>query len=363
MKILALLTDAYGGYGGIALHNRDLLDAMCTHNAVKKVIGIPRSISRPLDPLPNKLEYRTRAAKGMGAWIRAAAREAFVNKPDIVYCAHINLLPIASSIAGLTRSPLLTALHGIEAWQPTPRRITNSATRWRGQYYAVSSYTKSRFAEWSNVSPGKIDVLPNAFHPGQFEDRPPTNEERAKLGLTGRRVVLTLGRIVSKERAKGFDEVMEVLPILKLRYPNILYVIAGEGPYRATLERKACSMGLREHVRFIGFIDEADKASLYRCADVYAMPSRGEGFGFVFLEAMASGTPVIASTADGGRDAVLDGKLGSMVDPNDPQALVQAIEKGFAAKRGAPAGLEFFALKAFEDRVHNLLDSLIAGSK
>src|SRR5439155_2564410 len=101
------------------------------------------------------------------------------------------------------------------------------------------------------------------------------------------------------------------------KIPNVVYVVCGEGPDRSRLERKAVGLGVRDRVVFTGFIPEALKADYYRLADAYVMPSRGEGFGIVFLEAMACGIPVMGSRLDGSREALLDGELGVLVNPDD----------------------------------------------
>jgi glycosyltransferase involved in cell wall biosynthesis len=91
------------------------------------------------------------------------------------------------------------------------------------------------------------------------------------------------------------------------------------------------------------------------------MPSRGEGFGFVFLEAMACGVPVIASKLDGGREAVLHGELGLLVDPTNPAEIRAAIVEQLArGERAIPAGLEYFAYEMFVERVRGIVDALSA---
>jgi glycosyltransferase involved in cell wall biosynthesis len=180
----------------------------------------------------------------------------------------------------------------------------------------------------------------------------------ARYGLSGKRVVMTFGRLVSQARAKGMDEVLAVMPGLLARHPDLAYLIAGDGPDRARLEGLARAPALAGHVAFTGRIDEAEKAAHYRLADVYAMPSRGEGFGIVLLEAMACGVPVIASSRDGGRDAARDGLLGQLVDPDDPKALEAAILAALDEPKAVPAGLDFFSLAAFRRRVADLLPTL-----
>jgi glycosyltransferase involved in cell wall biosynthesis len=113
-------------------------------------------------------------------------------------------------------------------------------------------------------------------------------------------------------------------------------------------------------VVFTGRVSESEKQDLYRLADVFAMPGRGEGFGFVFLEALACGVPVVASKLDGSREAVRDGMLGELCDPRDPSSLFDAIQAALAKPRGiVPEGLSYFDFPSFERRVHAWLDSWV----
>jgi phosphatidylinositol alpha-1,6-mannosyltransferase len=165
---------------------------------------------------------------------------------------------------------------------------------------------------------------------------------------------------VSSENAsyKGFDEVLEVLPRLDA---NVVYMIAGHGSDVQRLKAKAAELGVADRTIFTGFIEEREKADLYNLADVYVMPSRGEGFGFVFLEAMACGVPVIGSCHDGGREALLGGQLGTLVDPSNlgaiRVAIVDALKHG---ERRVPDGLSFFAFERFSERVHAIVRRVTA---
>ena len=137
-----------------------------------------------------------------------------------------------------------------------------------------------------------------------------------------------------------------------------VYLIGGDGPDRPRLTAKAESLGLAGRVIFAGRIAEEEKVAHYRLADAYVMPSRGEGFGIVLLEAMACGLPALASVTDGGREALLEGKLGLLVDPDDPASVAAGIRAVLARPKGRPAGLEHFSTAAFRARVGLLLDAV-----
>ena len=110
-------------------------------------------------------------------------------------------------------------------------------------------------------------------------------------------------------------------------------------------------------VKFAGFVPESEKVDYYRLADLFALPSRGEGFGIVFLEAMACGVPTMAGKFDGGREALDDGRLGILVDPGSENELWCGIMEGLSRQKGVvPNGLSKYSKEAFTSRVKVILD-------
>jgi glycosyltransferase involved in cell wall biosynthesis len=349
-----LVTDAYGGLGGIAAYNRDVAAAMCADPNTCEVIAIGRSGSDTIGEIPQKLTY-TVARGGATGYVAAVMLQVAKRRFDLVYCAHVNLAPIALIAAKLTGAPWILATYGIEAWQPSPRRSVAFAECRADHVVSISSLTLKRFLSFSHYAPERTSILPNAIHLDRFGIRPPNSELAERLGIRGKTVLLTLGRMEQSERYKGFDELIEIIPDLARDLPNLVYVAAGEGSDRPRLQAKARRLGIRDRVIFPGFIEETEKADLYRLADVYAMPSSGEGFGFVFLEALACGTPVVASATDGGREAVLDGNLGRIVDPEDPAALRSAILAAIGEPRRVDPRLAEFAWPEFARRLQGVI--------
>jgi glycosyltransferase involved in cell wall biosynthesis len=127
------------------------------------------------------------------------------------------------------------------------------------------------------------------------------------------------------------------------------------------LQAKADALGLGERVVFSGFIRESEKADHYRLASAYVMPSRLEGFGFVFLEAMACGVPVVGSSIDGSREPLRGGRLGRLVDPDDRAQLTAAIREALQKPNHVPPELTDFAFERFVIRTKALVDQLSAG--
>ncbi|HEY0371141.1 MAG TPA: glycosyltransferase family 4 protein [Thermoanaerobaculia bacterium] len=342
MKVLLLCTDAYGGHGGIALYNRDLAEALASRDDVEEVIVIPRVIRSAVRDVPAKVTFHASATISPALYLLALAK-ARAAKPDLVICAHMNLLPVACA---LTRKPLLV-VYGIEAWKHGSR-LTNRLLHRACAIVSISEITRDRLLGWSHYG-GETYLLPNAIHAEAYGIRAKRADLVARYKLDGKRVLLTVGRLAAEERYKGFDEVLEILGELP---PDVVYMIAGGGNDAVRLQKKAVQCGVADRVIFTGLFPEEEKPDLYALADVYVMPSRGEGFGYVFLEALASGVPVIGSKHDGGREALLDGDLGLLVDPANPAEIVAALRELLArTERVIPPLLDYFSFDKFKARL------------
>ena len=125
-------------------------------------------------------------------------------------------------------------------------------------------------------------------------------------------MLLTVGRMDAREGYKGHDRVIAALPQLLAAGHDIVYVVVGEGDDRARLQNLADERGVAERVRFVGVLGQDVLVDAYRMADLFVMPSSGEGFGIAFLEAMACGTPALGLAAGGAVDALADGEFGTM---------------------------------------------------
>lgn len=357
-RVFAILTDGYGAQGGIAKFNRDLLSALSTSTEISGVVAVPRLMSHPHNGLPPKLDYETSGINSRLKFMVAVARcLRRYRRFDVILCGHMYLLPVAFLAKCAIRAPIYCVAHGIDAWQPTGRRLTDTLAKRVNGYIAVSDTTRDRLSAWTGLPRENIHILPNCVDRAAFSSGPKNPELLQRYGLSGKTVLLTLGRLASQEAYKGFDEVIEALPALTVEYPEIRYVIAGRGDDQERLSSKAKSLGVADRVIFTGFVPESEKADLYRLADAYVMPSNGEGFGIVFLEAMASGVPVLGSQLDGGRDALLDGKLGVIVNPSDANDVVRGILETLRRPRGVPDGLAYFASGRFRERARLIVQS------
>lgn len=358
-RILALLTDAHGSMGGISQYNRDLLEAFALSDRVGSVDVIPRLASAYGGTLSPKIRYHFQGLGGIAKYCAYALRHGLLGKrPDVVVCGHLNLLPVAWLVARCRRVPLWLLIYGIEVWQPSARSIANRLTKSVDHVVSISEVTLARFERWSLSSHRKSTILPNAIHLASYAVGEKADDLLEQYGLRGKRVVMTFGRMVGQERAKGFDEVLELMPRLRAIDPTIVYLAAGRGPDLERLRAKAKALGVEKSVVFTGLVPEERKADYFRLADAYVMPSHGEGFGFVLLEALACGIPVVASTIDGGFEAIRKGELGIAVNPTDQDGLMAAILKSLERPKSVPAGLEYFSFANFAKRVDELVVGL-----
>ena len=360
LRVLFLASDAHGGFGGISTYNRDVIDAMCQMPSINEIVVLPRI--RPTDGFvaPAKATYELASARGARAYLTRSLIQGLGSRIDLVYCAHINLLPIAALIARSRRVPLVLAIYGIDAWTKPSGRLTSAGLSAVSLVVSISQTTLDRFRAWSGFPEEKCAILPNAFHGGDFAMGPKDNALSRRLGVSDRPTITTFGRMVSYERYKGFDEVIEAMPRLLKRIPRLVYVAAGDGTDKSRLMAKVAGLGLEASVVFTGRIDEAEKADLYRLSDAYVMPSSGEGFGFVVLEALACGIPVVASTIDGTREAVRNGELGLLVDPKDGEGLAKAVLVALSRPKAIPPGLDYFSFANFEKRLSTALGKVAA---
>jgi phosphatidyl-myo-inositol dimannoside synthase len=355
MRVQMLLTDGFGGFGGISRFNRDFLSALNVCPLVERVHALPRVVSEAIEErIPEAVVYERRAARSRVFYAFAVIRRALQGpRADLVICGHINLLPLAWVAARLAHARLALVIHGHEAWAPSSHRLSNLLVKRIDAFVAVSRYSAERFAQWSGVPKAREFILPNCVDLHRFQpcERDPVLVDR--YGLKSMIVMLTVGRLAADERYKGVDEVIDVMPRLLRQLADLRYLVVGDGSDRGRLEAKARALGLADYIIFAGRITEAEKVAHYNLADIYVMPSHGEGFGIALIEAAACGIPIVGSSVDGSRDALLDGQLGRMVDPTRLDDLVLAIEAAINARqhRGRNKMVETFGIGQFRARV------------
>jgi phosphatidylinositol alpha-1,6-mannosyltransferase len=346
--MLAIVTDAFGGRGGIAQYNRDFLGALADTGAVSSIAVLPRQAPDPF-AVPERIEQAP-ARPGWISYSVAALRTALLRPIDIVFCGHLYMAPLATLISRFKRAKLIVQTHGIEAWR-RPSRFQRAALEGADLVLCVSRHTRAAVLSWAAIAPERVLVVPDtvreAFTPGDG------STQRAALELEGKRVLLTVGRMDPRERYKGHDRVIAAIYDLVAKGHDICYLVVGEGADRARLEALARDAGVSERVRFLGRVGLQNLVETYRAADLFVMPSTGEGFGVAFLEAMASGTPALGLGVAGARDALADGELGiGTSEAQLPATIARLLDLpkpdsgALAAAARARFGRETFALGA-----------------
>jgi phosphatidylinositol alpha-1,6-mannosyltransferase len=220
------------------------------------------------------------------------------------------MAPLANFVAKALGLPYVVQLHGVEIWRK-PSQAQIRALERAEIIFCVSRHTRAQVLKFTRASPNRVVVVPNTFAPSY---RPGDRQAaRAALGLADAFTLLTVGRLDSRDRYKGHDRVISALPNLLKDGRPILYLIAGDGDDRPRLEALAASLGVKKQVRFLGFWPHESLPDLYSAADLFVMPSTGEGFGIVFLEAMACGAPALGVAAGGAVDPLDFGACGRAV--------------------------------------------------
>lgn len=260
-------------------------------------------------------------ARGSSARMaRSLARAAYRQRPQLLLSTHPNFAPLQVLHQRLTGSPSWCTAHGIEVWdlQRGPKLWALARLQ---RLLPVSRFTAERLQRQLGADCPLLDVLPNSFEHTLFAPgvRSPQLLQRYSLHPE-QPLIFTLSRLSSADAYKNLHMLIESLPALLPRWPDLRLLIAGEGDDKPHLQALADQMGVGQQVIFSGRIAEQELADHHRLATVFALPSTGEGFGIVFLEALGCGRPVLAGNRDGSMDPLRDGRFGLVVDPHLPLA-------------------------------------------
>ena len=233
------------------------------------------------------------------------------------------------------------------------------------QILAVSTFTKQQLIEQQQLEAEKITVFPNTIDPyfqlpSQFS-KPAYLQQRYGIAAD-EKIIFTLTRLNSSEGYKGYDTLISVLTQLVQQHIPFKYILAGKAD-AAELQRMQAliaSLGLEDNVIMPGFVADEEVTDHYLLADVFAMPSKGEGFGIVYLEAMACGLPVIAGNKDGSTEALQFGELGTLVDPDSSDELTEALVKALTTEHNSREVqqnmLKYFSFERFKERLKQVVE-------
>jgi phosphatidyl-myo-inositol dimannoside synthase len=291
-----------------------------------------------------------RTSRFVAAAMRAAAS---ADAQTMVIAVHVHLSPAA--LAFTARGASLTAiLCGVEAWKPLTWMQRAAIERADG-LIAISAHTRDRFRAANPAFAGRPVAV---CHLGVEETRP------RDAARDRRPTALIVGRMASDERYKGHDALLDIWPDVVRALPAATLRVVGDGDDRPRLEQKAGALGLNGRIEFVGRVDDESLAREYERCTAFVMPSRDEGFGFVFVEAMRAGRACVASRG-AAAEIVDDGVSGVLVDPADRDQLTRAVvrllgdpaEADRMGERGRARFLRDFTEARFRERFTALVDS------
>jgi phosphatidyl-myo-inositol dimannoside synthase len=228
---------------------------------------------------------------------------------------HLQLVKVLPLLC-VRESRVTVFLHGIEAWRKQ-NRITCAALRGVDLFLSNSDFTWSKFVE---VNPDFSNWPHRTVHLGLGLPNEASNALQTSA-------VLMIGRLRQSENYKGHKEIIAAWPEILRTVPDAELWIVGDGDLRPDLEQLATRHGVANQVRFYGHIPDAEKENLIERCRCMALPSTGEGFGLVYLEAMRLGRPCLVSTVDAGMEVVCPPEAGLAVNPTERAEVVSAIRR------------------------------------
>jgi phosphatidylinositol alpha-mannosyltransferase len=364
VRIALVCPYAWEASGGVQVHVRELATRLRERGhdvaALAPTLGPPaepwvRSVGRPA-----RIPYRGTVAPIAPLSYRRT-RDALASlRPDVVH-VHEPLTPSASMFAALTSAvPVVATVHAyldrsyaVRLAAPVLRRI------WRrvGIGVAVSEAAASFLRR--AVPSAALEIVPNGVDVGSFADA------AARADLRDGRRILWVNRL---DPQKGFPVALAAFAKVVTEVPDAVLIVAGEGRDREALG--LLTDGVRARVDMRGAVSHDDVPTYHAASEVFVSPAVGqESFGMVLVEAMAAGSPVVATDIPGYREVVTDGVDGLLVPPRDPEALAAALvrvlrDPGLAARlaRGGRARARAFDWPVVVDRLEKLYGRAIEGA-
>lgn len=351
--VLAVVTDkpSGDGVGYVGQLLEKALAQICA--AAPRIVALNRAAPGDAGPL-----------RRAGFITRLAIAERSARHGPVVF-NHLGIARAQRFVPPFLRRPYAVFLHGIEIWPPELAEDRKRAVRDAMVRFSNSAYTACRVAathpDLGEIHPCPLALLPEIEEP----DRDAREIARALLGPASGARVAIVGRMSAAERYKGHDELLDSWAAVRRAVPEAKLIVMGKGDDLPRLKSRAREQGVADAVLFTGFLPDAVMRAVLADCQVFAMPSRGEGFGLAYLEAMRVGLPCVGSTADGAVDVIVDGETGRLVPSNDRRALADALiallQDSKAAKAMGALGrareASVFSFDQFRIRVENALRS------
>lgn len=317
--------------GGIQVYSEFLLEALKSYPLKSCRVVLKHDRQVPEQALKDFQSFQFSCCGQWPLSIRTLAFSAELVRlacweiPDLIITTHLNFTPLAYYLKQFLGIPYWTVAHGVDAWNITDNHLVKSLLN-ADLILSVSQYTRNRLLDEHNLDVKKIEFLPNTFNATNFYPLPKSSTLLKRYNLTDQQpIILTVARLDSTERYKGYDQIIKALPRVKHQIPNVHYILGGKGKDRSRIEKLIQDLELTDSVTLTGFISDEELCDHYNLCDVFAMPSKGEGFGIVYLEALACGKPTLGGNQDGAIDALCHGEIGVLVDPDNLEKLAETL--------------------------------------
>jgi glycosyltransferase involved in cell wall biosynthesis len=243
-----------------------------------------------------------------------------IERPDVVLYGHILFAPLALVAKTLyPKCKPITFVYGVEVWEEPSRIFRWICSKAFDNFIAISQYTERAMISAYQLPAERISLL-YAATDSQSVDR----FSSGSVNLCGKFNILSVCRLSTASVHKNIDKVIKAISEVLKKFPDTHYYIIGDGDWRNDLERLCIKSGVELNVHFTGWVDDLERDAYYMASDIFVLPSVGEGFGIVFLEAWKYQLPVVTSNHGAAPEVVEDGRGGLCVDP-EPARIAQAI--------------------------------------
>ncbi|WP_445175577.1 glycosyltransferase family 4 protein [Microcoleus sp.] len=324
--------EIFASEGGIQSYVKDIFKAYLSITAGKNsspqaevlLLRDSEDCNNPYESKNLKFYYLKTENPGWGRlkFVTVLLTRLLQKRPQRVFCGHIKLAPLIQILCQPLGIPYTILTYGKEVWEPLPPKYQIAMSK-ADSIWTISRYTRDRTCEINQLNPEKFQIVPCTVNENIFTNGPKSQDLLEHYNLVGAKILMTVARLRSSDIYKGVDVTIQALPQIAKTFPSVKYLVIGRGDDRSRLAKLADDLGVTERVIFAGFVPTENLAAHYQVADAYVMPSQ-EGFGIVYLEALACGVPVLAGDADGSADPLQDGKLGWQVPHRDSAAVAVA---------------------------------------
>jgi phosphatidyl-myo-inositol dimannoside synthase len=363
-KLLLVLPETFNCAGGIQMFCRAL--CLAAGNWAQTNEAIVDALVLNDNSVPDELYVNSGfssyngAGKSKSKFIGNYLRRVITIKYDWIIFGHVSLSPL--SLLTKRWNPTVkigVVAHGVEVWQPL-LKTQRLALHYVDLILAVSDYTKDEVIKHNGIPSEKIRIFHNTLDPHWKSFPPVTNLECTPP------LILSVTRMNKEDRYKGIDTVIRSLPTVVQEVGPVEFRVVGQGDDIPRLQALATGLGVARYVNFMGGLPDAELREQYSCCSLFIMPSKKEGFGIVFLEAMAYAKPVIGGAHGGTPSVIKDGETGLLVDNADVVGIADSITRLLSDEdlrnkfglAGQQRLLNEFTFERFESNLKDVLQSL-----